>query len=82
MASFFAFECDAIKFIAKAIDATMRIIGRYMQIAALVALPTGMLLELSGVLGRSFGLNDMLLVLIFGVVLFITGRMFEGYGPR
>jgi hypothetical protein len=52
--------------------------GRLLQIAALACLPIGMILEMTGALGRSFGLNEMLIMLVFGVLLFVTGRMVEG----
>lgn len=60
----------------------MRTLGRLLQLAALVALPVAMFLELSGALGRSFGLSQLLVALIFGIVAFLLGRMLEGYGSR
>jgi hypothetical protein len=36
-----------------------------------------MLLELSGALGRSFGLSEMLLMLVFGASAFLIGRICE-----
>jgi hypothetical protein len=57
----------------------MKAVGRGLQLLALVLLPLSMLLELTGVLGRSFGLSDMVLMLVFGVAAFLTGRMVEGY---
>ena len=58
----------------------MRLAGRLLQLVALVALPIAMLLELTGALGRSFGLSQLLVALIFGIVAFLLGRMLEGYG--
>ena len=57
----------------------MKSIGRLMQIAALVCLPLSMILEMTGALGRAFGLNEMLIMLVFGVLLFAAGRMIEGH---
>ena len=57
----------------------MRALGKFLQLLGLFALPIGMLLELSQALGRSFGLNELLLVLVFGVVAFFLGRLLEGY---
>lgn len=41
-----------------------------------------MLLELTGMLGRSFGLSQMLIMMVFGILLFVTGRLVEGYALR
>ena len=57
----------------------MRFIGRLLQIAGLVLLPLSMLLELSGVLGATFGTRDMLVMLVFGAGVFYIGRVIEGY---
>ena len=56
----------------------MRIIGRLLQYAGLIALPVAILLELSQMLGRSFGLSQMLIMLIFGFCAFQIGRYMEG----
>lgn len=45
----------------------------------MVLLPLAMVLELSGNLARSFGVSDMVVMLVFGVALFLTGRVMEGY---
>jgi hypothetical protein len=50
-----------------------------MQILAMVLLPLAMLLELVGGLGRHFGVSDMVVMLVFGIGLFLTGRLLEGY---
>ena len=60
----------------------MRSLGRILQITALIALPMAMILELGGFMGRSFGLSEMLLMLIFGISAFLLGRMIEGYSLR
>ena len=60
----------------------MRALGRLLQLAALITLPVAMLLELTGALGRSFGLSQLLVALIFGIIAFLLGRMLEGYGSE
>ena len=57
----------------------MRFIGRSLQLAGLALLPLSMILELSGVLGATFGTRDMLVMLIFGAGIFYLGRIVEGY---
>ncbi|MCA9187078.1 MAG: hypothetical protein R3E01_27600 [Pirellulaceae bacterium] len=59
----------------------MRRLGRTLQIFGLVVLPVAMLLELTRVLGDSFGLRDMLMMLVFGATAFMLGRYLEGYSP-
>jgi hypothetical protein len=62
----------------------MKSLGRALQLVGLVVLPTAMLLELSGALGRDSGVADMLLMLVFGAGAFALGRFMEGYaaGPK
>jgi hypothetical protein len=60
----------------------MNSLGRYLQLFALFVLPLGMLLELTGALGRSFGLSEMLIMLVFGVIAFWLGRLLEGYSRK
>jgi hypothetical protein len=57
----------------------MRSFGRFLQLAGLVILPLAMLLEISGSLGRSGGVSQMLLMLVAGACTFFLGRMIEGY---
>jgi len=57
----------------------MQAIGRMLQIAALIALPAAIFLELSENLGRSFGLSQMVIMLVFGIAAFQLGRYLEGY---
>ena len=57
----------------------MREIGRLMQLIGMIVLPLSMLLELTGSLGRAFGLSQMVIMLIFGVAVFYCGRLLEGY---
>lgn len=51
-----------------------------MQIIALFLLPLGVIFELTGALGRSGGLADMLKIMVVGIVAFLLGRLMEGYG--
>lgn len=60
----------------------MRSIGRSLQTLALLILPAAMMLEISGALGRSFGLSQMLILLVFGIAAFVLGRYLEGYSSR
>jgi len=60
----------------------MRALGRAFQQLALLILPIAVVLEISGVLGRSFNVADLLKALIFSVLLFIIGRMIEGYAAK
>ena len=57
----------------------MRKIGRIMQVLAMILLPLAMILEFSGGLGRAIGVSDMVVMLVFGIGLFLTGRLLETY---
>jgi hypothetical protein len=57
----------------------MRSVGKLLQILGLILLPMAMLLELTRILGPTFGVRDMLLMLVFGGALFYLGRFIEGY---
>jgi hypothetical protein len=57
----------------------MKTLGRGLQLVGLIALPLGMVLELTGGLGRAFGLSQMVFLLAFGVIAFVLGRYLEGY---
>ena len=57
----------------------MRAIGRTLQVVGLILLPLSMVMELDGGLGRSFGVSDMVLMLVFGAAAFAVGRLVEGY---
>jgi hypothetical protein len=57
----------------------MRKLGRALQLLGLIALPVGCFLELSGGLGQSFGLSQLVFTLTFGVIAFVLGRYLEGY---
>jgi hypothetical protein len=60
----------------------MRTIGKSMQVLALVLLPMACLLEITGGLGRPFGVSDLLVALIFAAVCFMAGRLIEGYASQ
>jgi hypothetical protein len=52
--------------------------GRVLQILGLVMLPLGIILELTGQLGRR-GVAELLLIMVFGFAAFHLGRVIEGY---
>jgi hypothetical protein len=56
------------------------LLGKSLQVIAMTLLPISIFLEMSKTLGRNFFVADLLLMMIFGIILFFTGRMFEGYG--
>lgn len=53
-------------------------VGRVLQILGLVMLPLGIVLELTGRLGRR-GVAELLLIMVFGFAAFHLGRVIEGY---
>lgn len=57
-------------------------IGYVLQVVGLTVLPIAMLLELSNLLGRAFGLSQMVISLVFGVCAFMLGRMLEGHAKH
>ena len=59
--------------------------GRLLQTAGLAILPLAMVMQLSGPIRAPTGnvsVSAMLLLMVFGVVLFALGRVLEGYGRR
>jgi hypothetical protein len=60
----------------------MRALGKLLQIVGLILLPLSMVMELSGGLGRPFGVSDMIIMLLFGLGVFYVGRVVEGYSAR
>lgn len=60
----------------------MRTFGRLLQQSALVILPLAMLMELTDALGRDVGVSDMVIMLVFGVLIFVLGRTLEGVANR
>ncbi len=57
----------------------MQLIGRLLQYIGLFALPAAIVLELGQLLGRSFGLSQMLVMMVFGFCAFQVGRYIEGF---
>ena len=63
----------------------MRTIGKLLQVAGLVILPFSMVMQVTGGLRAPTGtvsVSVMLLLMVFGVVLFSIGRVVEGYAGR
>lgn len=62
----------------------MRTFGKLLQVVGLVILPVSMMMQLTGGVraptGGGFSVSAMLLLMVFGVVLFSFGRILEGYG--
>lgn len=52
--------------------------GRGLQLLGLAALPLGIVLELTGQLGRR-GVAELLLIMVFGFAAFHAGRYLEGF---
>ena len=57
----------------------MRALGRMLQIFGLILLPLAMFMQLSDMLGRRIGLDQMLIMLVAGAAAFCLGRLIEGY---
>lgn len=57
----------------------MRILGRLLQLVGLLVLPLSMVMELTGGLGRKFGVSDMVVMLAYGIIAFALGRTLEGF---
>ena len=62
----------------------MRTFGKLLQVAGLVLLPVSMMMQLTGGVraptGGGFTVSAMLLLMVFGVLLFTGGRLLEGLG--
>lgn len=56
----------------------MQVLGGILQRLALLALPIGIVLELT----NSITLGEMLLVMLAGATAFAVGRIIEGYARR
>ena len=57
-------------------------LGRLLQLSALAILPLGVILEVSGRLGRR-GVAELLLIMVFGLPLFRLDDIWKGmHGPR
>ncbi len=57
----------------------MKGLGKLLQLAGLTILPLSMLMQLTDLLGRRIGLDQMVIMLIAGVTAFYLGRLVEGY---
>lgn len=62
-------------------------LGKWLQIAGLITLPLAMVMQVTGGIradtGQGFSVSAMLLLMVFGVILFALGRLIEGYAaPR
>ena len=57
----------------------LSVLGRLLQICALILLPLAMLMEMTDFLGRDFYVSDMVIMLLFGIALFVIGRFMEGH---
>lgn len=57
----------------------LRLVGRSLQHIGLISLPAAILMELTGMMGRAFGLSQMLLMMVFGFSAFHLGRYLEGF---
>ncbi len=64
----------------------MRTFGKLLQVAGLVILPLAMVMQVTGGIRAptgGFSVSAMLLLMLFGVLLFSCGRIVEAYGqPR
>lgn len=60
----------------------MKPIGRFLQYVGLFVLPLAVVLELTDALGRSFGVSQMVIMLVFGFCAFQLGRYLEGHVLR
>jgi hypothetical protein len=63
----------------------MSMLGKLLQVVGLVLLPVAMVMQLTSGLRAPTGgvtVSVMLLMMVFGVALFMTGRLLEGHGQR
>jgi putative effector of murein hydrolase LrgA (UPF0299 family) len=62
---------------------SMRTFGKLFQVIGLVLLPASMMLQITtgsrAATGAGFTVSTMLLMMVFGVVVFAIGRFMEGY---
>lgn len=56
----------------------MRILGRILQVAALIGLPLAIPLELAGAIRT----GPMLTMMVASIALFYIGRLLEGYATK
>jgi hypothetical protein len=61
----------------------MQTFGKLLQVAGLVILPAAMVMQVTGGIrapSGTFTVSAMLLMMVFGVSLFLIGRLIEGHG--
>ena len=62
---------------------SMRTFGKLFQVIGLVILPVSMMLQITtgsrAATGAGFTVSTMLVMMVFGVVIFAIGRFMEGY---
>jgi hypothetical protein len=61
----------------------MQTLGKLFQVAGLVVLPVAMVMQVTGGIRAPTGsvtVSAMLLMMVFGVALFLIGRLLEGHG--
>jgi hypothetical protein len=61
----------------------MQTFGKLLQVAGLVILPVAMAMQVTGGIRAPTGsvtVSAMLLMMVFGVALFLIGRLLEGQG--
>jgi hypothetical protein len=60
----------------------LRALGKLMQVAGMIVLPIAMLLQLTAGMRAptgAFSVSAMLVLMVFGVALFVLGRYIEGF---
>jgi hypothetical protein len=60
----------------------LRSLGKFMQLAGMIVLPVAMLLQLTSGMRAptgSFSVSAMLILMVFGIALFVLGRYIEAY---
>jgi hypothetical protein len=62
-----------------AYDLSMRTLAKFMQLFGLTVLPLGILMQVTGALGRDRGVADMLIMMLVGAASFYLGWVMEGY---
>lgn len=63
----------------------LRTLGKLLQVVGLVILPAAMVMQLTGAVRAPLGVGSvsaMLVLMVFGVGVFLLGRIVEGYGIR
>ena len=61
----------------------MQTFGKLLQVAGLIILPVAMVMQVTGGIRAPTGgvtVSAMLVLMVFGVALFLIGRLLEGHG--